>query len=465
MTLIRIFMSYLHSGITCFSNKISKLLFFLFTAFLISGTVWAGTLTDGLYAQMKTSKGEIMLRLFYLRVPVTVSNFVGLSEGTKEWKDPVSGKTKKARYFDGLSFHRVIKDFMIQGGDPLGTGSGGPGYTFTDEFHPELKHNKPGILSMANAGANTNGSQFFITHVPTPHLDNKHSVFGEVVEGMNVVNAIEKGDLIQTVTIIRKGESAKSFDPETAEKLIAERNKELAEKNKKVIPATTAKLDPAKILNSGQTDADEVSVEMLVVTYKGARTAKQNIYYDKPGAKKVAEKLTDLARRKGVVFADLINRFSDLPQQTKLPLLSSKQPNLSDFLKPAFKLKVGQISDPVDSAFGYLIFRRVASEAVTASHILITFEGALRATKKRNRKEAKKLAEKILKDLKNGIDFAELAHQHSDGPSGPKGGDLGRFTRGQMVPEFDQVVFNLELGAVSGVVETQFGYHIIKRTQ
>jgi parvulin-like peptidyl-prolyl isomerase len=138
---------------------------------------------------------------------------------------------------------------------------------------------------------------------------------------------------------------------------------------------------------------------------------------------------------------------------------------LSDFLKPAFKLKLGQISDPVDSAFGYLIFRRVASEAVTASHILITFEGALRATKKRNRKEAKKLAEKILKDLKNGIDFAELAHQHSDGPSGPKGGDLGRFTRGQMVPEFDQVVFNLELGAVSGVVETQFGYHIIKRTQ
>ena len=414
---------------------------------------------------MKTSKGEIMLRLFYLRVTVTVSNFVRLSEGTKEWKDPVSGKTKKARYFDGLSFHRVIKDFMIQGGDPLGTGSGGPGYTFTDEFHPELKHNKPGILSMANAGTNTNGSQFFITHVPTPHLDNKHSVFGEVVEGMNVVNAIEKGDLIQTVTIIRKGESAKSFDPETAEKLIAERNKELAEKNKKVIPATTAKLDPAKILNSGQTNADEVSVEMLVVTYKGARTAKQNIYYDKPGAKKVAEKLTDLARRKGVVFADLINRFSDLPQQTKLPLLSSKQPNLSDFLKPAFKLKVGQISDPVDSAFGYLIFRRVASEAVTASHILITFEGALRATKKRNRKEAKKLAEKILKDLKNGIDFAELAHQHSDGPSGPKGGDLGRFTRGQMVPEFDQVVFNLELGAVSGVVETQFGYHIIKRTQ
>jgi parvulin-like peptidyl-prolyl isomerase len=126
-------------------------------------------------------------------------------------------------------------------------------------------------------------------------------------------------------------------------------------------------------------------------------------------------------------------------------------------------LGVGQISDPVDSPFGYLIFRRVLVELVTASHILITYEGALRATKKRDRKEAKILAEQILKDLKRGKDFAELARGHSDGPSGPKGGDLGRFTRGQMVPEFDQAVFNLKPGEVSGVVETQFGYHIIKR--
>ncbi|HCB32298.1 MAG TPA: peptidylprolyl isomerase, partial [Deltaproteobacteria bacterium] len=148
---------------------------------------------------------------------LTVSNFVGLAEGSKDWKDPVTGKAKKTRFFDGLNFHRVIKDFMIQGGDPLSNGTGGPGYTFADEFHPELKHNKPGILSMANSGAHTNGSQFFITHVPTPHLDNKHSVFGEVVEGMNVVNAIEKGDLIQAVTIIRKGKAAMAFDPAIAE--------------------------------------------------------------------------------------------------------------------------------------------------------------------------------------------------------------------------------------------------------
>ncbi|MDP7605569.1 MAG: peptidylprolyl isomerase [SAR324 cluster bacterium] len=202
---------------------------------------------------------------------------------------------------------------------------------------------------------------------------------------------------------------------------------------------------------------------MLVVAYQGARTPKQNIFYDKSGAEKIAQKLTDYARRKGIKFSDLINQFTDLPQQSKLPLLSAKQPSLPDFLKPALKLGVGQISDPVDSPFGYLIFRRVLVELVTASHILITYEGALRATKKRDRKEAKILAEQILKDLKRGKDFAELAREHSDGPSGPKGGDLGRFTRGQMVPEFDQAVFNLKPGEVSGVVETQFGYHIIKR--
>ena len=431
--------------------------------FNISDIVLADTLPEGLYAQMKTSKGEIVLRLFYKRAPLTVSNFVGLAEGTKDWKDPVTGKNNKRRFYDGLSFHRVIKDFMIQGGDPLGTGSGGPGYNFPDEFHPELKHSKSGILSMANAGADTNGSQFFITHVPTPHLDNKHSVFGEVVEGMNVVNAIQKGDELQAVIILRNGEAAKSFHPEAVEKLLAIRNSKLTEINKKIIPVSTTKIDPATVPKSGQDSTEEVSVEMLVVAYKGARTSKQNIYYEKVAAKKVAEKITDLARRRGVVFLELIDKFSDLSQQTKLPLLSSKEPNLPGFLKPAFKLKVGQISDPVDSAFGYLIFRRVSFEAVTASHILITYEGALRATKKRDQKEAKKIAEKILKELRNGLEFAELARQYSDGPSGPKGGDLGRFTRGQMVPKFDEVVFSLEPGKVSGVVETQFGYHIIKR--
>jgi peptidyl-prolyl cis-trans isomerase A (cyclophilin A) len=143
-----------------------------------------------LTAHFTTSEGSFTIRLFDGEAPNTVANFVGLAEGTKEWTDPKSGRKVKRALYDGLVFHRVIDGFMIQGGDPLGNGTGGPGYKFADEFHPTLKHSKAGILSMANAGANTNGSQFFITLAPTPWLDNRHSVFGEVVGGMDVVEKI-----------------------------------------------------------------------------------------------------------------------------------------------------------------------------------------------------------------------------------------------------------------------------------
>jgi len=142
------------------------------------------------YAEFITSEGNFTIRLFDQEVPNTVANFVGLAEGTKEWTDPRTNEKVKQPYYDGIIFHRVIDGFMIQGGDPLGQGYGGPGYKFADEFHPNLRHSKAGILSMANAGPNTNGGQFFITLGPTPHLDNKHSVFGEVESGMDVVRKI-----------------------------------------------------------------------------------------------------------------------------------------------------------------------------------------------------------------------------------------------------------------------------------
>jgi len=142
------------------------------------------------YAVFTTSEGNFTVRLFEKDAPKTVANFIGLVEGTKEWTDPRTSEKVKKPYYNGLTFHRVIAGFMIQGGDPLGTGTGGPGYKFADEFSPKLRHSKAGILSMANAGPNTNGGQFFITLGPTAHLDNKHSVFGEVSEGMDVVEKI-----------------------------------------------------------------------------------------------------------------------------------------------------------------------------------------------------------------------------------------------------------------------------------
>ena len=165
-------------------------------------------LDKGLYAKIETSKGPIFLKLAINKAPITVANFVSLSEGDNP---RVSEEFKSKMFYNGLKFHRVINDFMIQGGDPLGNGTGGPGYKFDDEFS-ELTHEGPGILSMANSGPGTNGSQFFITHKATPWLDGRHTVFGEVVEGQKIIDSIEQNDLIKSIKIIRNGYEAKNFD-------------------------------------------------------------------------------------------------------------------------------------------------------------------------------------------------------------------------------------------------------------
>ena len=165
---------------------------------------------DGIYVKFETSKGDIICALEYEKTPLTCCNLIGLAEGTLE------GEYKGKPFYDGLVFHRVIPDFMIQGGCPQGMGTGGPGYNFPDEFDPTLRHTGPGILSMANAGPGTNGSQFFITHVATPWLDNKHTVFGRVTEGQDVVDSIAQGDKIEKMTILRVGEAAENFKTDQA---------------------------------------------------------------------------------------------------------------------------------------------------------------------------------------------------------------------------------------------------------
>ena len=220
-----------------------KFLFFISIIFLLSCNSKHSELDSGLYAEIKSNKGDIIIKLEYEKTPITVANFVSLAEGKNDY---VSEEYKNKKYYDGIYFHRVISDFMIQTGDPTKTGSGGPGYKFEDEI-TDLTHYKPGILSMANAGINTNGSQFFITHKATPWLDGKHTVFGEVIKGQNVVDSIEQNDIIEKLSIIKKGKEAKMFNApkvisnyfEEKEKIIEKRRYEEEELIKNIVEEMT----------------------------------------------------------------------------------------------------------------------------------------------------------------------------------------------------------------------------------
>lgn len=250
---------------------------------------------DGVFAIMETSQGDIVLELHYKQTPLTVTNFVGLAEGKLT-------AAKGKPFYDGLKFHRVIskangdgQDFMIQGGDPAGNGTGGPGYKFPDEFVDELRHTGPGILSMANAGPGTNGSQFFITHVATPWLDGKHTVFGKVVAGQDIVNKTKQGDLIKKVTIVRQGEDAKNFT--ATQEDFDNRLKELKEKNRK-----------------SKEEAFKKTIEIVEKKFAGSTKTPDGIYYTitKEGnGEKIGGRKTVTVKYKGYLMNDQVFDSSD----------------------------------------------------------------------------------------------------------------------------------------------------------
>ncbi|WP_103864543.1 peptidylprolyl isomerase [Aquimarina sp. I32.4] len=232
---------------------------------------------EGLYAKFNTTKGSILVNLEYKKTPGTVGNFVGLAEGNLENEAIPQGKP----FYNGLKFHRVIEDFMIQGGDPEGTGAGGPGYQFDDEIHSDLKHDGPGVLSMANAGPGTNGSQFFITHIETAWLDGKHTVFGKVVEGQEIVNTIEQGDTIDSIEIERVGTEAESFNAVESFRGFngakAEREVAAKKKSEELLEELAAGFDKTesglryKIIQKGDGDNAEKG-KTVSVHYKGSLT-------------------------------------------------------------------------------------------------------------------------------------------------------------------------------------------------
>ena len=231
-------------------------------------------MTEGIYAVIYTQKGTLTLQLHYEKTPGTVGNFVGLAEGNLVNEVKQTGTP----YYDGLNFHRVIPDFMVQGGCPQGSGVGGPGYQFDDEIDSSLRHNKAGILSMANAGPGTNGSQFFITHVPTPWLDGKHTVFGCVVQGQEIVDSIEQGDTIDKIEILRIGKDAQnwnavaafnSFNQKTQKRIDAQKAKQAKELHK--VSAGFKQMDSGlryQIIQEG-TGQQPVAGQTVSVHYKG----------------------------------------------------------------------------------------------------------------------------------------------------------------------------------------------------
>ncbi|MBI4755046.1 MAG: peptidylprolyl isomerase [Betaproteobacteria bacterium] len=320
--------------------------------------------TDGMFAELHTSRGVISARLHFERAPLTVMNFVGLAEGTIAWADPKSGATRKEPLYRNLVFH-MVRDFMIQTGDPTGTGTGGSGQTFADEIDPQLSHARAGMLVMANRGPGTNSSQFFITRKPAPWLEGHHTIFGEVVSGLDVANRVVQGDKLVKVAIVRRGEAAVGFNAARAHELANARTTRLKEAARKVLPGRIGPADPARVPAPDQPLVSPGDFDFLVIGHTELRDLErigQAFYYDHAGALEVARKLAQIARAKGQDFNQLIERYSDMRRDTVTRGVADS-PQQPAGLKAIFRLKAGQVSDPIDLPTGVYIFRRLPPQA------------------------------------------------------------------------------------------------------
>jgi cyclophilin family peptidyl-prolyl cis-trans isomerase len=428
---------------------------------------------------METSKGRMLFQLRYAEAPLAVANFIGLAEGKMEWIDASTGRLKMAPFYNGLTFHKVVARLTIHGGDPKGTGQGGPGYLLDREINPSLSHDGPGILSMLNDGEYAHGSQFFITLGPATFLDGRHTIFGEVVDGLDVLKDLERGDRILRVKILRKGAQAEAFDVSGLLDRIRRRAGEIhtqitaarakarsrgAERTRhKELPKLSGKIDPDRLPQKDQPEADKVALEYILLTFRGALTPKEYQVYEQAEAAKAAEHLVQAARTQESDFAGLAQRYSDSPEyRIRLLTKGGDQP---DNLAPVFRLKEGQVSDPILTTKGYMIFKRVPLELIKVRHILIAYQGAEGSIQSRTKEEARDLAEAILKRAETGEDFGNLARTYSDSESGKKGGFIGEIARGMTVPSFEDAAFALKGNEISEVTPTPAGFQIIQRIE
>ncbi|MDM8568885.1 peptidylprolyl isomerase [Thiotrichales bacterium HSG1] len=333
--------------------------FLLIVLCLTVTPLFATTSQSGIFAKIHTDRGIITAKLFYQQAPMTVMNFIGLSDGTITWQNPETKKQITKPLYQNLIFHNV-KEFMVQTGDPTGTGANGPGFVFADEFHPELEHSKAGMLSMATKGPNTNGSQFIITNRPTQWLDGHHTIFGEVIKNLDVVSKIKRGDKLIKITISRVGVEAEKFDAKQAHKLAKINQETLRKAAEKFLPSNLGQLDTSRVPDPKQPPVSPGDFEFIVIGHTEMKSSVpgKRFYYNHNSALEFANKLVRHARSKDVNFTKLVKQYSDMDRDSLTKNVKDDSSTPAP-MKVIFRLKPSQVSDPLDSPMGIYIFHRL----------------------------------------------------------------------------------------------------------